>query len=315
MTDNLTLLERYQPTTLKDIHGHTTIRGILSSMVEQQNIPHLMLIGTPGNGKSTTAMALIKDLYGNEYKSNYIKTDASTDRGIDIIRGRIKEATRYKSLNYPFKVILMEEADSLTPEAQKALRETMLANQNISRFIYICNDLNKIISPIQDRCMILRFAPLNMDDITNHLKLIVREENIDIKASQISTIAGLSNGSMRNAVNTLQSCATQNHITDDLIRTLLGAKFDDIRAKKILKAVFDGDQAQWETDLFSLVYKDGFTPEEIMHGLLDVLMVKNDPKLLKQITLLAEYDFRMSQGQNKLLQLRVGLNRLSSIKR
>ena len=315
MTDNLTLLEKYQPDTLENVYGHTTIRQILMSMVEQQNVPHLMFTGEPGNGKSTTAMALIKDLYGDDYKSNHIKFDASTDRGIDVVRGKIKELTKYKSMNYPFKIILLEESDELTPNAQFALREIMLKNQKITRFIFVNNNLNKIIPPIQDRCQIFRFAQLQMDDILNHLKLIVEKENIQIIKAQVSTIAGLANGSMRNAVNALQTVATQEHITDDLIRTIMGAKFSDINAKKILKAVYDGEQSVYESEVFNLVYKDGFTPEEIMHGVMDLLIGKNDPKLLKQITLLGEYDFRMSQGQNKLLQLRVGLARLSSMKR
>lgn len=315
MTDNLTLLEKYQPGTLKDVYGHETIRQILMSMVEQQNIPHLMFTGDPGNGKSTTAMALIKDLYGDEYKSNYMKFDASTDRGIDVVRGKIKELTKYKSMNYPFKIILLEESDELTPNAQFALREIMLKNQKITRFIFVNNNLNKIIAPIQDRCQIFRFAQLQMDDTLNHLRLIVGKEDIHITDEQIHTIADLANGSMRNAVNALQTVATQDTITDELIRTIMGAKFNDVSARNILKAVYDSDQVLYESIIFDLVYKDGFTPEEIMHGILDLLISKNDPKLLKQITLLAEYDFRMSQGQNKLIQLRVGLSRLSSMKR
>jgi DNA polymerase III delta prime subunit len=95
----------------------------------------------------------------------------------------------------------------------------------------------------------------------------------------------------------------------------MGAKFSDVNAKRILQTVYDGNQNGYESEVFKLVYKDGFTPEEIMHGIIDLLISKNDPKLLKQITLLAEYDFRMSQGQNKLLQLRVGLSRLANMKR
>jgi replication factor C small subunit len=310
-----TLLGKYQPKTLKDINGHDTIRGILIKMVENNNIPHILAIGPAGNGKSTTTRALIRDLYGENWKSNHVIFDSSTDRGIDVVRNNIREITRYKPVDAEFKIIVLEEFDEMTKQAQFALREIILKFQSICRFVLIANDISKIIHPIVDRCQVLRFAPLTMDNIANHMKLIVKEENIDIKPSQILTIAGLSQGSMRAGVNCLQSCATQDHITDDLIRTLLGAKFDDIRAKKILQAVYDGDQSVVESEVFSLVYKDGFTPEEIMHGILDVLMAKNDPKLLKQITLLAEYDFRMSQGQNKLLQLRVGLARLSSMKR
>ena len=311
-----TLLAKYQPTTLAGIHGHDVIRRILTSMVEQNNIPHMMFTGSPGNGKSTTAMALIKDLYGNDYKSNFLKISTSSEElGIDTVRGKIKDATKYKSLNYPFKIIVIEEADGLSPQAQFAFREIMLKNQQITRFILICNNLNKIIPPIQDRCQIFRFAQLRTDDITEHMKSIVSEEDIQISSSQISTIAELADGSMRNAVNTLQTVATQDTVTDDLIKTLMGARLRSEYAEKVLEAVYDNNQNGYESEIFNLVYKEGFTPEEIMQGIIDVLISKNNPKLIKQITLLAEYDFRMSQGQNKLLQLRCGLSRLASIRK
>ena len=315
MTDNITLLEKYQPDTLKSVYGHDTIRRILMSMVKQRNIPHLMFTGSPGNGKSTTAMALIRDLYGDDYKFNYVKFDASTDRGIDVVRGKIKDLTKYKSLNHPFKIILLEESDELTPNAQFALREIMLNNQEITRFIFVNNNLNKVIPPIQDRCQIFRFASLRAGDITDHLKLISDSEGITITNTQIHKIADLADGSMRNAVNALQTIATQDSITDDLIKTIMGSKFDSTNADKIIEAVYNGKQELYEAMLFDLVYKDGFSAEEIMHGIIDTMISKNDTKLIKQITLLAEYDFRISQGQNKLLQLRCGLARLSSMKR
>lgn len=310
-----TLLGKYAPTTLPDVQGHKTIRNIFMKMVEQGNIPHMMFTGTPGNGKSTTARALVRDLYGDEYKSNYIVFDSSTERGIDIVRNRIKEVTKYKPINHDFKIIILEESDEMTSQAQFALREIMLKNQKICRFIFICNNLNKIIEPLQDRCQIFRFGQLQMDDIFNHITLIVKEENIQIKKSQISTISALADGSMRAGVNALQTIATQDSITDDLIRTVMGAKFDQKNSERILKAVFAGDQNKWESEIFRLVYSEGFTPEEIMHGILDQMISKNNPKDIKMITMLAEYDYRMSQGVQPLLQLRCGLARLASTKR
>jgi len=313
MTDNIPYLLKYRPDSLSNVNGHETIRNILMKMVETTNIPHLMFTGTPGNGKSTTAMALVKDLYGDEYKANHVLFDASSDRGIDVVRGKIKEITKYKSINFPFKVIILEESDELTPNAQFALREIMLKNEEITRFIFVNNNLSKIILPIQDRCQILRFAPLAMDDIVQHLKLIVKSEDIDIKTTQISTIAGLADGSMRKAVNALQSCATQDHITDELIRTMLGAKLDPKYPKMILKNVFEGKE--YESILFNLMYKEGFSPDEIMSGILDYLIKLNDPKNIKIILGLSEFHYRMSQGAQPMIQLRVGLAKLSTMKR
>lgn len=314
--DNITYLQKYQPDSLHNMVGQNTIRDILIKMVETQNIPHLLFTGIPGSGKSTAAKALMKDLYGSDYKSNHVTFDASsTDRGISTVRGRIKDLTKYKSLNYPFKCIIMEEADELTSASMFALREVMLQNQEITRFVYVCNDLSKIIHPIQDRCQILRFNQLSLDEISQHLKLIVKNEEISITPAQISTIAGLSRGSMRIAVNTLQTVSTQEHVTDNLIRTLMGAKFTDIDAKRILKAVFEKNQPEYEEIIFSLIYKSGFTADEIMCGLLDTLISKNDPKNIKIILNLSEGHYRMSQGVNPLIQLRCSLAKVSMMKR
>ena len=201
-----------------------------------------------------------------------------------------------------------------TEPAQRALRETMIQNQNITRFIFSVNNIGKMIEPIQDRCQVLRFKSLSLEDIRDHLKKIVREEKIDISTSNISLIAGLSKGSMRKALNALQSVSYQDEINETLIREAMDSTFDPQHAKQLLNLVIKGNVENYERYLFSLIYKSGFQPSEILQGLIDLLISKNDPKLLPAIVGLAEYDWRISQGAQDLLQLRCGLVKLAHSK-
>ena len=278
------------------------------------NMPHLMFAGAPGIGKTTAATVLAEEFFGDEWKSNIIMMNASDERGIDVIRGKIKDATRYSPINSNFKIIFLDESDELTEPAQRALRETMIRHQNITRFIFSVNNIGKMIEPIQDRCQVLRFKSLSMEDIRDHLKKIVKEEKIDISISNISLIAGLSKGSMRKAMNALQSVSYQDEINETLIREVMDATFDPQHAIQLLDLVVKGNIEVYEKYLFSLIYKSGFQPSEILQGLIDLLISKNNPKLLPAIVGLGEYDWRISQGAQDLLQLRCGLMKLSQSK-
>jgi len=307
-------LEKYNPTSLDGIVGQKNIVNLLRGYVRMNNMPHLMFAGLPGIGKTTAATVLAKELFGDNWKSNIIMMNASDERGIDIIRGKIKDATRYAPIDGNFKIIFLDESDELTESAQRALRETMIKHQNITRFIFSVNNIGKMIEPIQDRCQILRFKSLSMEDIRDHLKKIIKKEKIDISSANVSLIAGLSKGSMRKAMNALQSISYQDEINETLIREAMDITFDPQHAKQLLDLVIKGNIEIYEKYLFELIYKLGFQPSEILQGLMDLLISKNDPKLLSIIVVLAEYDWRISQGAQDLLQLRCGLMKLSQSK-
>ena len=181
VTMNEIWTEKYRPKTLDDVVGQKHVTERLKAYVASRNMPHLLLTGPAGTGKTTCSLALAKEMFGTEWKGNFIELNASDERGIDVVRGKIKEFARTAPLgDADFKIIFMDEADALTNDAQAALRRTMEKYSGICRFILSCNYSSKIIDPIQSRCAVFRFKPLTVDDVSGFLNMIVEKENIDI---------------------------------------------------------------------------------------------------------------------------------------
>lgn len=315
MESTKTLLERYEPTSLDSVIGQTNIVKILTGYVKTNNIPHLLFAGKPGTGKTTLARVLSRELFGEFWRKNIIMLNASSSRGIDVIRGEIKSATQYAPIGgYPFKIIFMDEADSLTKDAMLALRETMLRHQNITRFIFAVNDLNKIIPPLQDRMQIFRFRSIPHDEIKIHLMGIAKAEEIDISPQQEMLISVLSKGSMRQAVNALQTVSALDEITEPIIREIMDTTVDVEHSRKLLKRVLTTDIEKYEEYLFQLIYSNAFEPSEILQGLMDELIAASDPSTLQAVIILAEHDWRISQGSTPMLQLRCSLFRINQLK-
>lgn len=317
MTNNqpITLLEKYEPTSLDSMVGQTNILKILRGYVNTGNIPHLMLSGKPGTGKTTITRVLARELFGKYWQKNIIMLNASSSRGIDTIRGKIKESTMYQPIGGAnYKIIFMDEADSLTKDAMLALRETMLRHQNVTRFIFAVNDINKMIPPIIDRCQVFKFRDIPHDLIKIHLMKIAKSEEIDISPQHLMLIAVLAKGSMRQAVNALQTVSVLDSIDEPIIRELMDTIVDSSHSKKLLKRVLTTDVATYEEELFRLVYASGFEPSEILQGLLNELMTANDPVALPAIVTLADGDWKISQGASGMIQLRCSLFRLNQIK-
>ena len=161
MTQTDIWTERYRPSTFEEVVGQQEIVKRVRSLVQSINIPHLLFAGPAGTGKSTLALIIVHELFGDTWKQNYLELNASDERGIDVVRQKVKDFARTKSLgNVPFKVIFLDEADALTREAQQALRRTMENYTNTCRFILSCNYSSQIIDPIQSRCVVFRFKLL-----------------------------------------------------------------------------------------------------------------------------------------------------------
>jgi replication-associated recombination protein RarA len=193
--------EKYRPKTLDGLKGHADIIIRLKGFVERRNLPHLLLAGPPGTGKTTALLALANDLYGHTNVSrNLLEMNASDDRGIDAIRTKVKEFARTASYgDVPFKIICLDEADSLTSAAQHALRRTMERYVKTSRFALICNYSSKIIEPIQSRCAIFRFKPLDDDSIREFLKYICENEKLVYDKEGLETVLYIAEGDLRKA--------------------------------------------------------------------------------------------------------------------
>jgi len=151
--------EKFRPDNFSDIKGQKDIVKRIKAFVEQKNMPHLLFAGPAGVGKTTLSLVVVKQLYKDMWRENFLELNASDERGIDVVRVKVKEFARTKSIgNVPFKIIYLDECDALTKEAQQALRRTMENYTQTCRFILSCNYSSKIIEPIQSRCAVFRFS-------------------------------------------------------------------------------------------------------------------------------------------------------------
>jgi replication factor C subunit 2/4 len=212
-TRTLPWVEKYRPKRLDDIIEQDEVVNILKKTLHTGELPHLILHGSPGTGKTTTILAVAHQLFGpNKIEERVLELNASDDRGISIVRNKIisfsKIALGSIDSNYPsppFKLIILDEADAMTSEAQSALRKIMETKSNITRFCFICNYSNQIIEPIKSRCSSFRFKPVNNTSILKRLKIIANNENLKITNDIINEITNLSDGDLRRAIMTLQN--------------------------------------------------------------------------------------------------------------
>lgn len=213
-------IEKYRPFKLSNIISQQEIITILQNIIKNKLLPHLLLHGPAGTGKTSTALALAIELFGpDNYKNRILELNASDERGIGVVRTKItnfaKLAVGYADPNYPsppFKIIILDEVDTMTMEAQSALRKIMEEYSYITRFILICNYKNKIISPIQSRCTEFRFSALDTKSIKNRLTIIAKKEKLEFNSKVIKIIAENCDGDLRKAIMYLQNISYINNV-------------------------------------------------------------------------------------------------------
>ena len=298
--------EKYRPITFSGIVGQDGIIKRVESLTKTQNIPHLLFAGPAGIGKSTLALATVKELFGSTWKENYLELNASDERGINVVREKVKSFARTKSLGeVPFKIIFLDEADALTPEAQQALRRTMENYSAGCRFILSCNYSSKIIDPIQSRCAIFRFKLLEKKDIEKILQKIAKNENLTIHPGAIEIIYDGSEGDCRRSINILQSTAAISPlITADLVSTIIsGTKPKDI--KVVLDYALAGDFENAREKLLDIMLKESISGQDVIKAIQkEIWNLPVEPELKVRLTeKTGETEFRIVEGSDPFIQL------------
>jgi replication factor C subunit 3/5 len=217
MSNYLPWVEKYRPQTFSNIISNEQNLIILQNMLLKGSLPHLLFYGTSGTGKTSTIMALAKQLYQNNINLMVMKLDASDDRGINSVREEIKGFAEKKNMfQRGVKLIILDEADSMTFDAQFALRRIIEKYSETTRFCLICNYENKIIPAIRSRCANFRFNPIEKSNIINTLDNIAKNENLIIQDNSLEIISNLSNGDLRKAINLLQSISMKSNIISSI---------------------------------------------------------------------------------------------------
>ena len=224
--------EKYRPKKFEDMVGQVEIIKRVKALTNAMNIPHLLFAGPAGTGKSTLALIIVKSLFGESWRENFLELNASDERGIDVVRQKVKDFARTKALgDVPFKVIFLDEADALTREAQQALRRTMENFTSTCRFIMSCNYSSKILDPIQSRAVVFRFQILEKRDVKRRIDLIAEKEGLSINAEAFDVLYEASEGDCRRIINLLQATASISpNLTSDLVSTIVS------KAKQIGRA-------------------------------------------------------------------------------
>jgi replication factor C small subunit len=319
--------EKYRPHYLKDIINQEEIKNRLQGFINAGTMPHLLFAGPPGTGKTTAALVLINELLsdydifgrkGEQTQSSapFLELNASDERGINVVRERIKNFAHLMAINAPFRIIILDEADSMTSDAQHALRRTMEKYSNTCRFILICNYSSKIIEPIQSRCAVFRFAPLDEKEAKKYLQKIIKEEKLQLDDDALNAIIYVSEGDLRRATNVLQSSAlTGKEITAETIFQATG-KAQPREIRKMIKYATTGEFKKARKLLLELLIKQGFSAEDIIRQIhREAIKMKDisDKTKVEMIKMIGEVDFRLTEGANPEIQLSALLAHLLGI--
>jgi replication factor C small subunit len=308
--------EKYRPQTLDDMWNQTEIVSRLKNFVKERNLPHLLFVGPAGVGKTTSILALSRDLYGPAYRSYILELNASDERGIDVIREKVKNFARTAAItsNVPFKILIMDEADSLTSAAQHALRRTMEIYTRTCRFCLIGNYSENIIEPIQSRCSVFRFGPLGESDTKRWIKTIAEKESVKLIEEGVDAIYEAAKGDLRKATNLLQAAAaTQGGEVDDIaIYGVLG-RVSPGKVRQMINLGLKGEFLEAREVLRTLLIDEGLAAEDIIRMIYSEVLRLGIPERQKVALsdTIGEIDYRLTQGARPEIQLSALVARLA----
>jgi replication factor C small subunit len=298
--------EKYRPQEFKDIVGQDNIVNSIEQFVKTKELPHMLFAGPAGSGKSTTALIMAKKLFKDEWKQNFHELNASDERGINVIRNKVKEFARTKSIgDFPYKIIFLDEADSLTHDAQHALRRLMETYSEICRFILSCNYSSRIIEPIQSRCAVFRFKNIDKDSVKKRLEQIVKEEKLKINEEALDSIYDLSEGDMRKAINILQTVSTNSKNINKKAVLDIVAQVESKEVKEMLDLALNGSFSDARKILNEMILVRGVSGEDVIKQISKQIHDLNVPEksMIELLDKIGEFEFRLDQGADPIIQL------------
>ena len=298
--------EKYRPQSFDDIVGQEAIIEKIKAFVGKKNMPHLLFSGPAGVGKTTTALVIAKQLYGEDWRQNILELNASDERGIDVVRNKVKDFARTRTIgDNPFKIIYLDECDALTKDAQHALRRTMENYTKTCRFVLSCNYSSKIIDPIQSRCAVFKFGPIDEKHLFALAEKLAENEKVHMDKDAVTALVHISNGDCRRLENILQTCAAlSDKITEELVYSMASVA----RPKEVasmLDLAFKGKFKEARDMAQKLMLSYGLSGvdliKQIQKGLLDLDLENRDK--MRVIEKCGEVEFRMSEGSDEFIQL------------
>jgi replication factor C small subunit len=298
-------IEKYRPRTLDEVVGHEDVVDRLSSYIDRGELPNLLFSGPAGTGKTTSSQAIAREVYGEDWRENFLELNASDDRGIDVVRGRIKDFARTSFGGYDYRIVFLDEADSLTNDAQSALRRTMEQFSNNTRFILSCNYSSKIIDPIQSRCAVFRFTGLPEAAVADYVRRIADEENIEVTDAGVEALAYVADGDMRKSINALQAASVTGQTVDEEAVYAITATARPEEVREMVRRAIGGDFTAARATLDELLTDRGIAGGDVIDAIHRSVWEfdLDDEAAVAVLDRLGEADYRISEGANERVQL------------
>ena len=302
---NVMWVEKYRPKKMTELVNQKEVVGSINSMLKNQSeLPHLLFSGSAGVGKTTAALCLSSEILREHWRTYTLELNASDERGINMVRERVKKFSRFAGLDteIPFKIIILDEADEMTSDAQTALRRIIEDTSKICRFILIANNLSKIIAPIQSRCVVFKFTRISDKEIISQLKFIAKQEKIKTDEKGLQTICDHTSGDLRHAINILQAAASSGDVTESIVKSVVGlTKTTDVQ--DVLKLALDGKISDSRDKMIELIKVYGMSESDFLKYINQAAFNSKTNNLEGVLETIAKYDYRILVGANPEIQL------------